>query len=86
MGPGDPNAVAAKGASELKEPEKVIVKYRIMYTMSSPLYPDKNNSADDVAFISDSKGTRNFNTKEEAEEYIAKHPELIKPIIREIRL
>ncbi len=66
------------------EPERVTKKFRIMYVMNKPLYADKNNSSPDMWFVSDSKWTRNFDSKEEAEEYIATHKELVEPIIREI--
>ncbi|HPC34851.1 MAG TPA: hypothetical protein PLP73_04225, partial [Candidatus Absconditabacterales bacterium] len=48
------------------EPERVTKKFRIMYVMNKPLYADKNNSAPDMGFVSDAKGTRNFDSKEEA--------------------
>jgi len=66
------------------EPERVTKKYRIMYVMNKPLYADKNNSSPDMWFVSDANWSRNFDSMEEAEEYIASHKELISPIIREI--
>lgn len=66
------------------EPERTTKKYRIMYVMNKPLYADKNNSAPDMWFVSDNNWSRNFDSMEEAEEYIASHKELVNPIIREI--